>query len=189
MGSVDTSQFRKKLKLILDDGQPWVIVENDFVKPGKGQAFNRTKFKNLITGRVLDKTFRSGEVFQEADISAAQMQYLYTDGHAWTFMNTKDFEQVEVQKDIMEDAVKWIRENDICEVQFWGERVISVIPPTFVDLTVTYTEPAVRGDTANSVTKKATLETGAEIDVPMFIDSGTKIKIDTRTGEYLQRTT
>lgn len=188
MGTIDTSQFRKKLKIILE-GQPWMIVENEFVKPGKGQAFNRTKFKNLLTGRVLDKTFKSGETFEEADVSTANMQYLYNNGHSYTFMNTKDYEQVDVQKDVMEDAAKWIRENDICEVSFWGDRVISVTPPTFVDLAVTYTEPAVRGDTANNVMKKATLETGAEIDVPLFIESGMKLKIDTRNGEYLQRAT
>jgi elongation factor P len=188
MASVDTSEFRKKMKIMFEN-QPWIIVDNEFVKPGKGQAFNRTKIKNLITGRVLDKTFKSGESFQEADISTAQMQYLYTDGTSYTFMNNENFEQVEISKENMVGAEKWILENAICEVSFWGERVISVTPPTFVDLVVTYTEPAVRGDTANNVTKKATLETNAEIDVPLFIESGTKIKIDTRTGEYLQRTT
>jgi elongation factor P len=188
MGTIDTSQFRKKLKVILE-GQPWMIVENEFVKPGKGQAFNRTKFKNLLTGRVLEKSFRSGETFQEADVSTSNMQYLYNDGHSYTFMNTKNYEQVEVQKEIMEDAAEWILENAECEVSFWGERVISVTPPTFVDLVVKHTEPAVRGDTANNVTKKATLETGAEIDVPLFIVEGMRLKIDTRTGEYLQRST
>ena len=188
MGSVDTSEFRKKLKIMFE-GQPWIIVDNEFVKPGKGQAFNRTKIKNLITGRVLDKTFKSGDTFEEADISTAQMQYLFTDGQSYTFMNTQNYEQIEIQKENMDGAEKWILENAICEVSFWGERVISVTPPTFVDLVVTYTEPAVRGDTANNVTKKATIETGAEIDIPLFIDTGTKIKIDTRTGEYLQRTT
>jgi elongation factor P len=117
------------------------------------------------------------------------MQYLYNDGHSYTFMDIKSYEQVEVQKEIMEDAAKWILENAVCEVSFWGDRVISVTAPTFVDLLVKYTEPAVRGDTANNVTKKATLETGAEIDVPLFIEAGMKLKIDTRNGEYLQRST
>jgi elongation factor P len=188
MGSVDTGEFRKKLKIMFEN-QPWVIVENDFVKPGKGQAFNRTKIKNLITGRVLDKTFKSGETFEEADISTAQMQYLYNDGNNYAFMNTLNYEQIEIARESMDEAEKWILENAICEVSFWGEKVISVTPPTFVDLVVTYTEPAVRGDTSNNVTKKATLETGAEIDVPMFITNGMKLKIDTRTGEYLQRST
>ena len=188
MGSIDTSQFRKKAKIMFE-GQPWIIVENDFVKPGKGQAFNRTKIKNLITGRVLDKTFKSGEVFEEADITTVNMQHLFNDGHSYTFMNTQNYEQIEVPKETMEEEAKWLLENMVCEVSFWGERVISITPPTFVDLVVTYTEPAVRGDTANNVTKKATLETGAEIDIPLFIDSGTRIKIDTRTGKYLQRST
>ena len=188
MASIDTSQFRKKMKIIFES-QPWIIVENDFVKPGKGQAFNRTKIKNLLTGRVLDKTFKSGETFEEADVTTVNMQFLYSDGTTYSFMNTQNYEQIEITKDAMDDAAKFLLENAVCEVSFWGEKVISVTPPTFVDLVVTYTEPAVRGDTANNVTKKATLETGAEIDIPMFIETGTKIKIDTRTGEYLQRTT
>jgi elongation factor P len=188
MGTVDTSQFRKKLKVILD-GQPWVIVENEFVKPGKGQAFNRTRLKNLLTGRVLEKTFKSGETFEEADVTTVNMQYLFSDGQSYTFMNTQNYEQVEIPREIMEDAAQWILENAVCEVSFWGERVISVTPPTFVDLVVRNTEPAVRGDTANNVTKKATLETGAEIDVPLFIEEGMRLRIDTRTGEYLQRST
>jgi len=145
--------------------------------------------KNLLTGRVLDKTFKSGETFEEADVTTVNMQFLYSDGTTYSFMNTQNYEQIEITKDAMDDAAKFLLENAVCEVSFWGEKVISVTPPTFVDLVVTYTEPAVRGDTANNVTKKATLETGAEIDIPMFIETGTKIKIDTRTGEYLQRTT
>ncbi len=188
MGTIDTSEFRKKAKIIFE-GQPWIIVENDFVKPGKGQAFNRTKIKNLLTGRVLDKTFKSGETFEEADVSTANMQYLYHDGTRYFFMNTQNYEQIEISGEVMEEASRWIMENAVCEVSFWGEKVIAVTAPTFVDLVVTYTEPAVRGDTANNVTKKAKLETGAEIDVPFFIESGMKLKIDTRTGEYLQRTT
>jgi elongation factor P len=188
MGTIDTSEFRKKAKIIFE-GQPWIIVENDFVKPGKGQAFNRTKIKNLLTGRVLDKTFKSGESFEEADISTVSMQYLYSDGTRYSFMNTQNYEQIEISGEVMDDAKDWILENAVCEVMFWGEKVIGVVPPTFVDLIVTYTEPAVRGDTANNVTKKAKLETGAEVNVPFFIESGMKLKIDTRTGEYLQRST
>ncbi len=188
MGSVDTSQFRKKLKIIIDE-QPWIIVENDFVKPGKGQAFNRVKIKNLITGRVLDRTFKSGESVQEAEVSTSKMQYLFNDGDMYTFMDSETYEQIEIPAGNIEEERKWLLENTECEVSFWGDRVLSVTPPTFMELTVTYTEPAVRGDTANNVTKKATLETGAEIDVPTFIEIGMKLKIDTRTGEYLQRAT
>ena len=188
MGKVSTNEFRKKLKIIIDD-QPWIIVENDFVKPGKGQAFNRVKIKNLLTGRVLDRTFKSGETVEEAEVTNCKMQYLFNDGENYTFMDTETFEQVEIAKTTIEEESRWLLENTECEVSFWGSKVISVIPPTFMDLEVTYTEPAVRGDTANNVTKKATLETGAEINVPVFIDIGMKLRIDTRTGEYLQRAT
>lgn len=188
MGTVDTSRFRKKLKIILD-GQPWIMTENNFVKPGKGQAFNRVKIKNLITGRVLEKTFKSGETVEEAEVTTRKMQYLYNDGEMYTFMDSENFEQVEIQKIVIEEESRWLLENTECEVQFWGDKVLSVAPPIFMDLDVTYTEPAVRGDTANNVTKKATLETGTEIDVPTFIEIGMKIRIDTRTGEYLQRAT
>ena len=164
MGTVDTSQFRKKLKIIIDE-QPWIIVENDFVKPGKGQAFNRVKIKNLITGRVLDRTFKSGESVQEAEFTTTKMQYLYNDGEMYTFMDSETFEQIEIPATNIEEERKWLLENTECEVSFWGDRVLSVTPPIFMELVVTYTEPAVRGDTANNVTKKATLETGAEIDV------------------------
>ena len=171
------------------DGQPWIIVENDFVKPGKGQAFNRVKLKNLVTGRVLDRTFKSGESVEEAEVTSAKMQYLFNDGEQYTFMDSETFEQVEIPKTNIEEESKWLLENTECEVSFWGDKVLSVTPPIFMDLEVTYTEPAVRGDTANNVTKKATLETGAEIDVPTFIEIGMKLRIDTRTGEYLQRAT
>lgn len=188
MATVDTSQFRKKLKIIIDD-QPWIIVENDFVKPGKGQAFNRIKVKNLITGRVLDRTYKSGETVELAEVTTAKMQYLFNDGDMYTFMDSETFEQVEIPKSSIEEESKWLLENTECEVSFWNGKVISMTPPIFMELEVTYTEPAVRGDTANNVTKKAILETGAEINVPVFIDIGMKLKIDTRTGEYLQRAT
>ena len=188
MGTVDTNQFRKKLKIIID-GQPWVIVDNEFVKPGKGQAFNRVKLKNLLTGRVLDRTFKSGDSVEEADITTETMQYLFNDGKIYTFMNTENYEQVEISKDQIEDESRWLLESTECEISFWGDKVISITPPTFMDFIVTYTEPAVRGDTATNVTKKAKLETGAEVDVPFFIETGMKIRIDTRTGAYIQRAT
>jgi elongation factor P len=186
MGVVNTNDFRKKLKIMVD-GQPWVILENDFVKPGKGQAFNRVKIKNLITGRVLDRTYKSGESIELADVNNHYMQYLYNDGDNYTFMNSKTFEQVNVNKDVIGDDSKWLLDNTECEISFWGERAISVTPPIFMEFTVTYTEPAVKGDTANNVTKKATLETGAEVNVPLFMGTGMRVKVDTRTGEYLER--
>jgi elongation factor P len=186
MGTVSTNEFRKRLKIMLDD-QPCMIVENEFVKPGKGQAFNRVRLKNLITGRQLEKTFKSGDSFQEADITNTTMQFLYTDGANYTFMDTKSFEQVEISKENMDGAEKWLLENTECDISFWGDRPISVTPPVFMDLAITYTEPAVKGDTSNNVTKAATVETGAEVQIPLFIAQGDRVKIDTRTGEYVER--
>ncbi len=186
MGTVSTNEFRKRLKIMLDD-QPCMIVENEFVKPGKGQAFNRVRLKNLITGRQLEKTFKSGDSFQEADITNTTMQFLYTDGQNYTFMDTKSYEQVEISKENMDGAEKWLLENTECDISFWGDRPISVTPPVFMDLTITYTEPAVKGDTSNNVTKAAKVETGAEIQIPLFIGQGDRVKIDTRTGEYVER--
>jgi elongation factor P len=186
MGVVNTSEFRKRLRIMLD-GQPCMIVENEFVKPGKGQAFNRVKLKNLITGRAVERTFKSGETFEEADITNTTMQFLYTDGVNYTFMDTTSYEQVEIPKDAMDGAEQWLLENTECDISFWGDKPISVTPPIFMDLVITYTEPAVKGDTANSVMKKATVETGAEVDIPLFMGEGMKIRIDTRTGEYVER--
>ncbi len=186
MGMVSTNEFRKRLKIMLDN-QPCMIVENEFVKPGKGQAFNRVRLKNLITGRQLEKTFKSGDSFEEADITNTTMQFLYTDGQIYTFMDTKSFEQVEISKEQMDGAEKWLLENTECDISFWGDKAISVTPPVFMDLSITYTEPAVKGDTSNNVTKAATVETGAEVQIPLFIGQGDRVKIDTRTGEYVER--
>jgi len=186
MGMVSTNEFRKRLRIMVD-GQPCMIVDNEFVKPGKGQAFNRVRIKNLINGRVIERTYKSGDTAEEADITNTTMQFLYTNGEAYTFMDTKSYEQVEIPKDAMDGAEKWLLENTECDISFWGDKPISVTPPIFMNLVITYTEPAVKGDTANSVTKKATVETGAEINVPLFLDQGMKVKIDTRTGEYVER--
>jgi elongation factor P len=186
MGMVSTNEFRKRMKIMFD-AQPCMIVENEFVKPGKGQAFNRVKLKNLITGRQLEKTFKSGDTFEEADIVNTTMQFLYTDGVNYTFMDTKSYEQVEIPKEAMDGAEKWLLENTECDISFWGDKPISVTPPVFMDLLITYTEPAVKGDTSNNVTKAATVQTGAEVQIPLFISTGDKVKIDTRTGEYVER--
>lgn len=186
MGVVSTNEFRKRMKIMLDN-QPCMIVENEFVKPGKGQAFNRVRLKNLITGRQLEKTFKSGDSFEEADITNTTMQFLYTDGVNYTFMDNKSFEQVEIDKESMDGADKWLLENTECDISFWGDKAISVTPPVFMDLTIIYTEPAVKGDTSNNVTKAAKVETGAEVQIPLFIAQGDRVKIDTRTGEYVER--
>jgi elongation factor P len=186
MGVVSTNEFRKRLRVLMD-GQPWQIVENEFVKPGKGQAFNRVKFQNLLTGRVVDRTLKSGETLEEADILFTTMQFLFTDGVNYTFMDTKSYEQTEIPKESMDGADQWLLENTECEIAFWGDKPISVTPPIFMELEITYTEPAIKGDTANSVMKKATLQTGAEVNIPLFMDTGMRIKVDTRTGEYVER--
>lgn len=186
MGTVSTSEFRKKLKILLD-GQPYIIVDNQFVKPGKGQAFNRVKVKNLITGRVIERTFKSGESVEEAEVNNSTMTYLYNDGVNYSFMDQETFETVEIPLDNMGGAEKWLLDNTECEVTFYDGKAIEVVPPIFMELTVTTAPPGLRGDTTGNVTRPATLETGAEMQIPLFINEGEKIKVDTRTGEYVER--
>lgn len=186
MASYTTNEFKAGLKIMLD-GDPYSIVENEFVKPGKGQAFNRTKVRNLKTGRVIEKTFKSGDSVEAADVLDIQMQYLYQDGDNWYFMNTENFEQLPADQTAMTDAVKWIREQDICQVTLWNGNIISVIAPNFVDLKIIETDPGVRGDTSGGGGKPATLETGAVVRVPLFVQTGEIIRVDTRSAEYLGR--
>jgi elongation factor P len=181
-----TNEFRSGLKVMLDN-DPCNIVENVFVKPGKGQAFNRVKLKNLKTGRILERTFKSGETLPEADVMETDMQYLYSDGSQWHFMNNDSFEQVAASETAMSEAQKWIKEEDTCTVTLWNGSPITVSPPNFVNLTVSDTDPGLRGDTSGGGNKPATLETGAVVKVPLFINIGDVIKVDTRTGEYVSR--
>lgn len=169
------------------DGDPCSIIENEFVKPGKGQAFNRVKLRNLKTGRVLEKTFRSGETVEAADVVEVDMQYLYNDGEKLHFMDPNTYEQLETPLASVGDAIKWIKEEDICTVVTWNGSPLTVTPPNFVELTVTETDPGLKGDTVSGGSKPATLETGATIRVPLFISPGDKLRIDTRTGEYVSR--
>lgn len=157
------------------------------VKPGKGAAFVRTKLKNVMTGAVIEKTFSPTEKFEEAVIERREMQYLYNDGELYYFMDTETYEQIPLNYDKVEDAIKYIKENMIVTVKFYKGEAFSVEPPTFVELEVVETEPGFRGDTATGGSKPATVETGAVIQVPLFINVGDKIRIDTRTGEYLER--
>ncbi len=182
----ETSDIRKGLKFEAD-GVPWTIVDFQFVKPGKGTAFTRTKAKNLITGRVVERTYKTGEQLKPADVEERDMTYLYNDGTAYSFMDKESYEQVDIQKTAMEDAAQWLIEQATVQVLFFDGRPINVEPPTFVDLKITYCEPGIRGDTATGTTKPATLETGAIVRVPLFIDDGETIRIDTRTGEYMSR--
>lgn len=186
MTTYSTNEFKSGLKLMIDN-DPYSVIENEFVKPGKGQAFNRVKLRNLKTGRVLERTFKSGDTVPGADVVDMELQYLYNDGTTFHFMSPESFEQYDISKDVVSDAANWIKEQDICIVTLWNNAAISVAPPIFVTLKVTETEPGIRGDTVSGATKPATVETGAVIKVPLFVNEGDLLKIDTRTGEYVSR--
>ena len=186
MATYSTNEFKSGLKIMLD-GDPYTIVENEFVKPGKGQAFSRVKIRNLKTGRVIDRTFKSGESVESADVHETEMQYLYSDGEFWHFMDPASFEQLAADQAAVGDAAKWLKEQDSCQVTLYNGEPLSVMPPNFVVLRVTETDPGLRGDTSSGGGKPATLETGAVVRVPLFLDEGELIKVDTRTGEYVSR--
>ena len=186
MATYSTNEFKKGLKVMLDN-DPAVMIENEFVKPGKGQAFNRVKLRNLMTGRVIERTFKSGDSLPAADVVDTDMQYLYTDGEAWHFMDQSSYEQVAADEKSVGDAKLWLKEQDVCTVTLWNGSPIAVMPPNHVVLKVTETDPGVRGDTASGATKPATLETGAVVQVPLFVDIDDLIKVDTRSGEYISR--
>ncbi len=186
MPSYTTNEFKSGLKIMIDS-DPCSIVDNEFVKPGKGQAFNRVKFRNLKTGRVIERTFKSGDSVEAADVMERELQYLYNDGEQWHFMDIGSYEQHAADAAAVGDARNWLKEQDMCMVTLWNGAPISVTPPNFVALEITETDPGVRGDTASGATKPATVETGAVVKVPLFVDQGELIKIDTRTGEYVSR--
>jgi len=183
---ISTSQFRNGLKIIIND-QPCSILEHEFHKPGKGQAVMRVKFRNLITGKVIDKTYKSGESVEEADVMTVEMSYLYSDGEQWHFMNSSSYEQIAINADVVGDAQKWIIGQENCEVVIWNDEPISVEAPPFVELNITRSDPGIKGDTVSGATKPAELETGVTIQVPLFVEEGEKIKVDTRSGEYSGR--
>lgn len=182
----DTSDIRKGLKVLMD-GNPYNIVEFQFVKPGKGAAFTRTKFKNLLTGAVVERNIRSGEKLEPANVDQREMQFLYKEGGDCVFMDQQSYEQVTISTDLIGDAHDLMKDNLACTVVFFNERPVDVTLPTFVFLDVTASEPGVRGDTSGNVQKPATVETGASVSVPLFIRIGDTIKIDTRTHEYVER--
>ncbi len=182
----ETNEFRKGLRIEID-GHPYIMVENQFVKPGKGQAFNRVKIKSLLNGNVIERTYKSGEKVAKADVSDQTMQFLYEEGGIYHFMDEKTFEQIGLQKDQIGDLAKWIQEGMKVDICLYQGEAVSCAPPNFVTLEITYCEPAVRGDTATNVTKEATVSTGATIQVPAFIQEGDKVRIDTRTGSYMDR--
>lgn len=186
MASYSTNEFKNGLKILLD-GDPYNILDIDFVKPGKGQAFNRVKVKNLKTGRVIERTFKSGDSVEAADVFEKQMQYLYNDGQHWHFMVPDTFEQYEADENAVGDAAQWMKDGDMCMVILWNDAPLTVEPPNFVTLRITETDPGVRGDTSSGGGKPATLETGAVVRVPLFIDEGELIKVDTRSAAYVSR--
>ncbi len=186
MPNINTNEFRSGLKLMID-GDPCSIIENEFVKPGKGQAFVRAKFRNLRSGRVIERTFKSGESVEAADVLEVSLQFIYSDGDMFHFMDEATFEQHAATVDAVAGAARWLKEQDACTITLWNGVPIAVTPPNFVTLRITETEPGVRGDTASGATKPATVETGTVIKVPLFIEPGELVKIDTRTGEYVSR--
>lgn len=186
MPSFNMNQVRVGLKIIVDN-DPCIIVDADFVKPGKGQAFTRVKYKNLKTDRVNEMTMRSADSVEGADVIDKEMQYLYADGSHWYFMDPDTFEQIAADPHAVGDAVQWIKEEDLCAVTLWEGTPIVVVPPNFVELEIVETDPGVRGDTSSGGTKPAKLETGAVVKVPLFVQQGEKVKIDTRSGEYVSR--
>ena len=186
MASYNTNEFKNGLKIMLD-GDPCTITENILVKPGKGQAFNRVKVKNLKTGRTLERTFKTTESVEAADVEDRDVEFLYTDGEYWHFMEPESYEQHAADKLAVGDAAKWVKGQETCVMTLWNGAPLSISPPNFVELAVTRTDPGLKGDTAQGGSKPATLETGAEVKVPLFIDEGDVLKIDTRTGEYVSR--
>ena len=183
---VNASDFRKGVTFE-KDGQPCLIVDFQHVKPGKGAAFVRTKLKNIINGGVVEKTFRPTEKFETAHIDRKDMQYLYSDGDLYNFMDMETFDQLAVNADVVGDSLKFVKENDTVKVISHQGNVFAIEPPITVELRVTETEPGVKGDTATGATKPAIVETGAQIMVPLFVNQDDVLKIDTRTGEYLSR--
>ncbi len=181
-----TSDFRNGMTIMLD-GEIWIIVEFLHVNPGKGSAFVRTKLKNLKTGRVIDRTFRSGERVEDVRVERKQMQYLYQSEGQYVFMDNETYEQVALGEDLIGDKKQFLKEGQQVEVLFNGDIPVGIELPIFVELAVAKTEPGVRGDTASGGSKPATLETGAVIQVPLFIEEGDVLKVDTRTGEYIER--
>ena len=186
MANYSTNEFRAGLKIIID-ADPYIIVENEFVKPGKGQAFNRVRVKNLKTGRTVDKTFKSGESIEAADVIDTPMQYLYSDGEFWHFMKPDTFEQYAADESAVGDTRDWISDGDMCQVTLWNNAPLLVEPPNFVELEIVETDPGVKGDTASGGVKPAKLSTGAVVRVPLFVDQNEVIRVDTRSREYVSR--
>jgi elongation factor P len=182
----DTSDIRKGLKIMLD-GSPYTVVEFQFVKPGKGAAFTRTKMKNLLSGGVIERNLRSGDKLEPANVETKTMQYLYQEGETYVFMDTTTYDQVNIVTETVGDAKAFMPENINVEVLFFNNRAVGVSLPNFIEQAIVSTEPGFKGDTSTGATKPAKISTGAQINVPLFINAGDVVKIDTRTGDYIER--
>lgn len=186
---VSTSEIRGGYKVEVE-GQPYIIISNEFVKPGKGQSFNRIKMKHLLSGRTIEKTFKSGEKLDVADITEVEMRMLYKESEGAVFMDEKSFEQITIPLDNIGENAQWLLDDHLFSIIFYNGNPVSVQPPIFMEMLITDTAPGDRGNTASGrVMKPATLESGAAISVPIFVNNGEKIKVDTRTGEYVSRVT
>lgn len=184
---VSTNEIRGGFKVEVE-GQPYTIISNEFVKPGKGQAFNRIKMKHLLTGRVIERTFKSGDKLDVADIADSEMRLLYKEADGVVFMDEKTYEQIKIPFENIGDTLQWLLDDHLYGVIFYNGSPVNVEPPTFIEMIITETSPGVRGDTASGrVMKPALLESGAKVQVPIFVEQGEKIKVDTRTGEYVSR--
>lgn len=183
---ISAGDFRKGVTFEFE-GNIYIVVDFQHVKPGKGAAFVRTKMKNIVTGQVLERTFNPTEKVEEAKIERKEMQYLYNEGNIYYFMDMETFEQIPLNYDQVADAMKYVIENMMVSIQFYKGKAFSVLPPMFVELNITECEPGIQGDTSKSASKPATLETGLVIQVPLFVNQGDRIRIDTRTGEYMER--
>ena len=188
MATYNTNEFKAGLKVMLD-GDPASIVENEFVKPGKGQAFSRVRIRNLKNGRTIERTFKSGETIEAADVADVEMQYLYSDEQFWHFMNPQSYEQMAADKNAVGDNAKWLKEQDVCIITLWNGVPLAVEPPNTVILKVVETDPGLKGDTSGGGGKPATLETGLKVSVPLFIREGEFVRIDTRENKYVERVT
>ncbi len=180
------SDLKKNLKILID-GDPYVVVEAQFVKPGKGTAFTKCRIKNLITGSVLERTWRSNEAVDLADTENRKMEFLYQEGEHYVFMDRESYEQFHVEAEVLGDDTRWLIDNLVTDVLFFNGKPVGVELPTFVEMQIVHCEPGVRGDTATGASKPATLITGATVNVPLFVNEGEWLKIDTRTGEYVER--
>jgi elongation factor P len=188
MPLIDAGEFRKGVKVLID-GEPYNMMECNFVKPGKGQGLYKCRLQNLLKPTIIDRTYKSGDGLEGADVRKGDGQFLYKDRTGYIFMCNETYEQYTLNADIVGDGAKFLQDGALCQLTFWNDTVIEVIPPSHVNLKITYTEPAVRGNTSSNITKAATVEGGGEIQVPAFVKDGDVVRIDTRTGEYVERVT